>query len=64
MLFTRIPLQKGKYLGKSLEVKAGEVVPREKGVRIYCFQKGRRRKRNQRSSGSRKKNQEDDRGPV
>ena len=38
MLFTKIPLQKGKYLGKPLGVRTGEAVPREN----LLLQKGRK----------------------
>lgn len=48
MLFTEIPLQKGKCFGKSLEVK---LLP-EGRARVYGLRKAGRRKEDQRSSGS------------
>ena len=54
MLFTEVPLQKRKYWGKSLEVKMGGTVRREKGARIYCLRKEGRRKGDGGVLGSRK----------
>lgn len=63
MLFTKIPLLKGKYLGKSLGMNVGGTVPREKGAGIQCLRKGGRRKGDQRGQGA-GKNQKDGRGHV